>query len=169
MDSTDPHYKLLRTESSLILSLDVFYFFACYLTVRLSGQTVLQFTGLLPGGTGALAPAVLKYVVLGYAAVSLARRFAPAALYRRRLALGPGQGGTPPAGTVESACVHYRRVNRGVFAGLSFVNALAAAYFIAYGKLWLLALVSYAGFLFKIIIFPGAKSFSRRVLESVQR
>lgn len=171
-DAVYARYKLLRTQSALILSLDVFYFFACYLTANLSRQGVYQFTGLLQSAAGAIAPVLLKYIVLVCALASL-----PVVIYKRRFALGvrlPGPrrpANMLPAWSVESACTHYRRVSRAAFVALSCVNLAAGAFFIAYGKFWLLALVSYAGFLCKIIIFPGANGFGRwvqRVLEAAR-
>ena len=168
----DARHRSLRTAAVLILALDIFYFFACYLSANLTGKSVWSFTGLAGSGAGAVIPVLLKYIVLGYAIVSL-----PMVLHGRGLALSihipKGKRATTSLilEPLESAYAHYRRTYRMVFTILSTVNLFGAAYFVAYGEFWLLLLVSCIGFLAKLLVFPGQRGFNRwiwRVLETVR-
>jgi hypothetical protein len=168
----DARHRSLRTSAVLITALDVFYFFGCYLSANLGGKPVWLFPGLAGSGAGAITPVLLRYVVLGYAIVSL-----PMVLHGRGLALSihipRGKRTTTSllVEPIESAYFHYRRTYRMVFGILSLVNLFGAAYFVAYGEFWLLLLVSCIGFLAKLVVFPGLRGFNRwmwRVLDTVR-
>ncbi len=168
----DARYGSLRTSAVLLLGLDVLYFFGCYLCANLSGEPIWRFHGLVATGADTITPILLRYIVLGYAIVSL-----PMVLHGRGLALAihiPRGKRTTSIQTVEpieSAYAHYRRTYRMVFGILSTVNLFGAAYFVAYGEFWLLLLASCIGFAAKLVVFPGLRSFNRwmwRVLDTVR-
>jgi hypothetical protein len=165
----DSRYRVLKTGALIILSLDVFYFFACYLSAHLAGKAVLQFTGLLQHDVFDITQILLMYTVLGFAIVSL-----PVAIQGKRLALAINKPkarhlpGIPTLGSIESAFAHYQHTNLAVLGFLSVMNLFASAYFIAYGQFWLLVLISCVGFFNKLVVFPGQRSFNRwmwRVLD----
>jgi len=168
----DARHKSLRAWAVLVLALDVLYFFGCYLCANLTGQSVWSFPGFVAFGTGAVTPVLLRYIVLGYAIVSL-----PMVLHGRGLALAihipKGKRATTSliVEPIESAYAHYRRTYRMIFGILSTVNLFGAAYFAAYGEFWLLLPVSCIGFIAKLVIFPGLRGFNRwmwRVLSTVR-
>ena len=168
----DARHRSLRTTAVLILALDVFYFFGCYLCANLTEKSIWNFTGLAGSGAGAVIPVLLKYIVLGYAIVSL-----PMVLHGKGLALSihipKGKRATTSLilEPLESAYMHYRRTYRMVFTILSTVNLFGAAYYVAYGEFWLLLLVSCIGFFAKLAVFPGQRGFNRwiwRVLDTVR-
>lgn len=165
----DARYRILKTGALAVLSLDVFYFFACYLTATLSGENSLEFAGLLKLESQAILPVLLKYTVLGFVIVSL-----PLVIHGKKLALAIDvpKDGSPAARkieSVESAFAHYRHTFRLVFGVLTLVNFSAAIYYLAHGQFWLLVLASCVGFLNKLIVFPGPRRFDRwmwRALEA---
>lgn len=165
----DSRYRFLRTSALLILSLDIFYFFACYLLADLSGRDILNFGGLLQTPAQALLPVLLKYLVLGYAAVAL-----PMVIHGRRLALTieSAADGSPVSTrrleSVESAFAHYRRTSNMMLGVLGIVNIFAAGYFISYGEFWLLALASGVGFACKLIVFPEQRRFNHWMWRALE-
>jgi hypothetical protein len=175
----DARYRVLKTGALLILSLDVFFFFACYLAGSRSGEPVWQFNGFLNPQASPILPVLLKYMVLCLAIVSL-----PMALHGRKLALtirnpadtsrsgARSSNESPPAyadaQVVEPAFSHYRRIHRAILGALSVVNLLAAAYFVVYGEFWLLALASSVGFFNKLAVFPGPRRFTRWMSKALE-
>jgi hypothetical protein len=168
----DIRYRLLRTGALLVLALDVFYFFACYLAATTSHADVLSFEGFLSRQASDVLPILLRYTVLGYAVVSL-----PMVIHGRRLALmvrapRDSSGGISSATSVEAAFHHYRHTYRIMLLLLTIVNLSAASYFIAYGDFWIVLPASCVGFLNKLVVFPGPRGFNRwmwRVLELTSR
>ena len=164
----DKRYKFLRTAALLIIALDVFFFFACHVIAESCGKTVWEFTGILQAQKFTVFPVLLKFTIIGFAVISL-----PLVVHGRSLALAiekPKEKVMEKLRrieSVESAFGYYMRTHRTLFLVLSFVNLLAAGYFILYGDFLVLVLVSCIGFLNKIIIFPRSGRFNRWLWQAL--
>jgi len=164
----DSRYRILKTGALLFLCLDIFYFFGCYLYVNLAGKAMWQFPGLLQYDVFSISPVLLRYILIGYAIVSL-----PAVLHGKKLALvidvptEEQTAGVPSLGSIESAFAHYSRTIRISFIMLSLVNLLAGAFFVTYGQFWVLLLVACIGFFNKLVAFPGRKGFNRWIWRAL--
>jgi hypothetical protein len=164
----DSRHRILRTGALLFLSLDIFFFFTCYLCVNLAGKTMWQFNGFLQYNDYSVAPVLLRYIILGFAIISL-----PMVIHGKKLALAidtPEEEHSTSAaslGSIEAAFAHYSHISRVVLGILSLVNFFAGAYFLAYGQFWLLVLVTCIGFFNKLVVFPGQRGFNRWIWRAL--